>query len=272
MAFLRQIANWCFWWNDAIAESASLIKSHSTEDASYPMENLLDAEPSTVAKFGATGSVNVVIDLGSAQSITGFGLFNHNCLTSGTTVVQIERSSTGTGSWANAASFTVDAVVGDDDFVAYFAPVSYQYWRLSFASTTSAAYVGRLYLAKSFYQLANIGPSVGAMKGYAKRLTVNETLGGVEHRIGRGDRRRVVSCSIPADPGTDLVQIQAMIDQCQVNEKCFCVTDAAGTTVAATSANCYGAGAHMRINADSWRYQIRSVNVNDIPLEAIEVL
>jgi hypothetical protein len=273
MALLRQIANWCFLWDDAIAECASSIHAHSTEYAASPMENLLDAEPSTVAMFNATGSVSVEIDLGSAQTIYGFGIFNHNSNTKGVSNLVVGYSSDHT-TYTTDISFDVATIVGDDDFVAYLTQGhNYQYWKITWQSVDAAGlYAGRIYLARSVYQLANVGPSVGAQKGYAKRLTVNETLGGVEHRIGRGDKRRILSGNIPADPGTDLVQIQAMVDQCEVNEKCFCVTDAAGTTIATSNGTRYGAGIHMRINADSWRYAIRMPNVNDIPIEAIEVL
>jgi len=273
MAFLRQIANWCFWWEDAIAENATAIVASSATSTGYDAANLLDAEPSTCIKFSGTGTLYVTVDLGAGEHIAGFGLFNHNMNTKTVTAVTLYGSDAPTSGFVSYGAYTVASVVGDDDFVAYVNPsVSRQYWKLEFTGADAGLYLGRLYLARNFYQLANVGPSVGAQKGYAKRLTVNETLGGVEYRNGRGDKRRILSGNIPADPGTDLVQIQAMVNQCEINEKCFCVTDAAGTTVASTNANCYGVGIHMRMNADSWRYQIRMPNVNDIPIEAIEVL
>jgi hypothetical protein len=272
MAFLRQIANWCFWWEDAIVEMGATIEASSAVSASFPIDNLLDAEPSTVAQFSGTGTLYVTFDLDDGAHIAGFGLFNHNMNTKTVTAVTLYGSDAPTSGFVSFGAYTVASVVGDDDFVAYVNPaVSHRYWKVEFTGADAGLYIGRIYLAQHFYQLANVGPAAGAVKGYAKPMDTDETLGGVERRLGRGNRRRIISASVPADPGTDLVQIKAMIDQCEVGEKCFCMTDAEGTTVAATNANCYGAGIHARINADSWRYILRTVNVNDVPLEIIEV-
>jgi hypothetical protein len=280
MATAREMANWIFMWDDALSDGTTIINTaeagHSTEVAGFTAEALLDADRQTCLQISDSGTVYVSFDLGSAQTIKAVGILNHNANISTVSLWNIYRSSNGT-SWtlANGSGVNVSTAIGDEDFFWVInggTGVSYQYWKCEFTGADAGLYVGRFYFARELYELP-AGAAVGATKGYLKNESIQITRGGIEHRNSCGLKRRVISGTIPAQVASDTIRtnLLALVDYCDVNDKCFIMSSPYGTTTYTTTSR-YGAAIHARLNVEEWRYALQIAGLTDIPLEIVEVL
>jgi hypothetical protein len=114
-----------FYWNN-LADATATTETVSSANADYPAANLANIWPSYVWRTSSLASPDYIKwDLGSAQSITCFVLWNHN-ITSGAT---IKIQANATDSWATpsvdqAITWTTDKLI-----YVFSAAQSYQWWR-----------------------------------------------------------------------------------------------------------------------------------------------
>lgn len=122
-------------------QDATLIASSSK--LGYGASLLKDKTPFTRLKFTGKTSEYVVMDLGSAQKISGFAAFNHNFTSSA--IIKLEANSA--DNWS-APAFSVDVTASSYFLFAYFMEQTYRYWRLSVQDGTNAKTleIGELYL------------------------------------------------------------------------------------------------------------------------------
>jgi hypothetical protein len=118
------LAATAFTWSSAYA-----VDRNRLNDA---IQDRLAASGSTAQASGQTLS----IDLGSAQSLAGFALLNHN-LASGACTVAVTAGTDGItyGTTAKAASTIVTLAPNQKDTVLQFPAASFRYWRLTFVHT-----------------------------------------------------------------------------------------------------------------------------------------
>jgi hypothetical protein len=120
----------------------------ASEDADYPVENLLDYRLAAPYKTGATiAGEGITFDLGSAQSIGAVAILAHT-LTSGDSSIRLLANSTDT--WASPA-FSRTLTYAADNIVETFDAQTYRYWRLVFTKSSAAEVrsIGALFLAPS---------------------------------------------------------------------------------------------------------------------------
>jgi len=121
---------------DDKAESRTITAT--SEASGFPATAAVDLDRSTIWKANAAGTQNLTVDLGSAQTISGLGIANHNV--GALTGTQQLRASTDNFAASNDLIKTL--VPGaSGDYYANFTGVSYRYWRLVTAAT------GKLWLA-----------------------------------------------------------------------------------------------------------------------------
>jgi hypothetical protein len=280
----REIANWIFAWDDAIEAliGTASIYSHSTEVAGFAAENLLDADRQTCFKTSATGTVNVTIDLGAAgvgtavQQIYGIGILNHNSydVSASGSLVYASGSDSPTTGFISAIAQYARTGTGNDDFFgatsAAAAAAPHRYWKLEMTQALANWRIGRLYLARSLYQLPN-GVAQGFTRGYRKPGLTHMTPGGIRHHISQGQKLRVLNGAIISAKPAVRAQIKALIESCEVNDKCFIMSDPFGTTTFSGD-NRYGSGIHACIDSDEWTHSVKVESNSDIPLSILEVL
>src|SRR3990172_1055622 len=134
---------------DDKAESRTITAT--SEASGFPATAAVDLDRSTIWKANAAGTQNLTVDLGSAQTISGLGIANHNV--GALTGTQQLRASTDNFAASNDLIKTL--VPGaSGDYYANFTGVSYRYWRLVTAATgAERAQVGEFYLG-TFIELA----------------------------------------------------------------------------------------------------------------------
>lgn len=130
------------------ATSASIVAS--SEDSSYPVENVQDQRLTTQWYSDANSSQTVIVDLGATTSCSIFAIMAHNLVSGGTVVVNgndviTEVSSVMT--WITSDQSSTQTITYNDDMMVKFVtPISNRYWQFSFASQTSALQIGRLWI------------------------------------------------------------------------------------------------------------------------------
>jgi hypothetical protein len=98
--------------DDNVAADATVSLGSGTEDADYPLENLVNLNPALPGQF-TTNTGRVVFDFGSAQRLDIAAIIHHN-LTAGLTGVRIEGNATNVWTAPTfAAAFTIPAYHGD---------------------------------------------------------------------------------------------------------------------------------------------------------------
>ena len=271
MPTAREMGNVILLWDDAASDGTTTIHTHSTETSGYVAESLLDTDRQTCFMTTATGTVLVSFNLQSPQTIKYISIHNHNMSTKTCTTFDIYRSADGSA-WTLVTSWPLSDI-GNDDFMVPInggTGLSYQYWKLEFTGTDAGFYLGRVFLARSYYELPK-GIAVGSEKGYLKNESVILTPGSIEHRMSKGPKRRVLRAMIPSAETAVRDQIAAMVDSCDVNDKCFVMSWPGGTTLY-TGVNRYGAAVHARLNVEAWLYAMKWAGLTDLPLDAVEVL
>lgn len=134
-------------WLAGMLNSGATVTASSTA-AGFDPQNAATRTRSQKWKAGGTTSVYLTMDCLSAVTPTGVGIANANFSAMGTTLL---RSSTDNASWTTI--LTLSGLTGwptvDDtqDFVAAIVGASARrYWRLEWASASSAPYLGVFYL------------------------------------------------------------------------------------------------------------------------------
>ena len=159
-----------FLYNN-LADTASLTESSEVE--TLPIENIQDSRLG--CRWRSTGTdENIVLDLGSAQSIDSFAILGHN-ISSSVTVLKIQGHTS--DSWGSP-DVDIDLLdpqggggsynVYDSKFILwYLSSASKRYWRIVITDDSNPdAYleIGRVFLGAYFE------PSTGARQG----LTINK--------------------------------------------------------------------------------------------------
>lgn len=127
---------------DNLLDTAAVI-TPSTEDAAFPVENLYDKRPGKPFKFTTT-SGNIVIDLGSAQSVSAIALINHSIPAGASAYIEGHTSD----EWSDpdvSEEIVVTAVNTHKTFTA----ASKRYWRLVVDCSTVTAKIGELILGNA---------------------------------------------------------------------------------------------------------------------------
>lgn len=145
---------------------AATITGSSEASTDLADDNVVNNAPGRVWRTTGNTSENIVFDLGSAQTITCFALFNFN-LTSGATVtLQANASdSWGSPSYSQALTIATDSDSNVIKRLVYFPSTStYQYWRLLIAdasNTDGYIEIGRI-VAGQYYE-----PSRNIIDGFS---------------------------------------------------------------------------------------------------------
>lgn len=117
----------------------------TSEAALLPVENIANELPGRPWRTGtSTATERVVIDLGSAQSVTSVILYAHN-LTGSDSAILLEGNSA--DSWG-APAFSQALTWSADAIAAVFASQSFRYWRISFTKSAAGETrdIGRVFL------------------------------------------------------------------------------------------------------------------------------
>lgn len=120
---LTGLADTAFTWGSAYAINRGRLN-----------DGILDELASSAASAQASGQY-LLIDFGSAVSLTAIAILNHN-LASGACTVEVKCGTDATtGVTAKAASTVVTTAPNQKDTVLQFPAQSYRYWRLTFFHT-----------------------------------------------------------------------------------------------------------------------------------------
>lgn len=133
-----------------MAVNVRLIGGYKSELASatasatasgYDVDNVVTLDRTAVWVGVGTSGGSVVLDLGSAKAVSGFGLANHNAQTWTGGILQ---RSPDNAVWTTVA--TLSGAAADQDYYQTFSSATYQYWKLLCTSSTAAMQVGVFYL------------------------------------------------------------------------------------------------------------------------------
>lgn len=131
------------FYNNLIDGEVTLTPTSEAE--LLPVENIANELPGRPWRTGnSTATERVVIDLGSAQSVTAVILFAHT-LTASDSAILLEGNSA--DSWG-APAFSQSLTWSADAIAAVFASQSFRYWRLSFTKSAAGETrdLGRVYM------------------------------------------------------------------------------------------------------------------------------
>jgi len=172
---------------DNLIDSATLTES--SQQDTLPAENIQNHLKTKVWRTGATvASEYVVIDMGSAQSVTCVVIHAHN-LTASDTGIALEGNTA--DSWG-APAFTQSLTRVDGPISAYFAAQSYRYWRITFTKSSSAETrdIGRVFLGTYYEAVQNITPT-GLNIRKTDTTKTDESIGGQSYADIRPIRRDI---------------------------------------------------------------------------------
>lgn len=129
--------------------------TESTEDASYPVENIQDTRLAKVWRAGGCSSESIVIDLGATAPCSVVAFVNHNLSVSAGCQIQH-----GTSAAAALASPTTAASITQRSGImaAFFGTAESRYWAVTFADDPNTD--GYIELGRAFIgQALQIAPS-----------------------------------------------------------------------------------------------------------------
>lgn len=175
-------------WTGGVGDDFELADAeYFVAKATYGTQRLLDRDRHTYWKSTGVASESIVVDLGSAQSITAALLQDHN-LTSGATV-KVQGNTA--DSWASPAfSYTFSSIT--DFLVHYFSAQSYRYWRFSFAdagNTDGYIKVGNIGLF-SYLQLEADNAAWGSVEVAGLKAQRNESTVGIQRDYYHAQQKR----------------------------------------------------------------------------------
>ena len=125
-----------------LIEGSSLTAS--TENAQYPLSNVNDTRRTKTYR-STSNSDNIVIDLGSAESIDSFAIVDNWQNGFGVSTLTLEAN--GTDNWTSPAfttSITLDTKFGVA--VKQFSAQNYRFWRLVMTSTLGYCEIANMFL------------------------------------------------------------------------------------------------------------------------------
>ena len=130
----------------------------------------------------------VKVDLGSEQTVKGFGIINHNAYVAGMSYVAAGGNNDGGATYTLVDTLSNLASTDHDPCTAliFSSAVTYRYWRFNFALSTSAHMLGGLYLARGVNELAET-PDTPFQEDQQDQIVSAVTEGGVERRQVRGE-------------------------------------------------------------------------------------
>jgi len=157
-----------------LAKTATLTKN--SEDAAFPVSNI--QHEFRTKEYRTTGLTSewVVIDLGSAQSVTMLAIMNHNFQSGGTYKLQ----GNATDSWGTP-SVDITLTYNATNLFHYMTAQTYRYWRILMTNTTGTYIsLGRVMLGSYFQPAKSF--DIGS---YSNRIvdlaTSSQSIGGQIH-------------------------------------------------------------------------------------------
>lgn len=134
---------------------SDLAATSATSTASgYDADNVVVLDRNSLWVAGGTGTIDLILDLGSPKAVDTVCLANHNGSGwSGTTVAHSADNVTYT------TAITPSGLTTGSDYYGSFSSQTKQYWRLRTTSATSAMQVGIFYLGLSTILTEN--PDIG---------------------------------------------------------------------------------------------------------------
>lgn len=143
------MANLRLAWSNVI-DASGVVFTPTSEASGLPAKNLANELRTKVWRTGTSvAAENVVIDLGSAKSVSCVILLDHD-LTAGDSAIALEANSS--DAWgAPPFSQTLTRVPGA--ISAWFATQTYRYWRLKFTKSAAGEtrQIGRVFLG-TYYE------------------------------------------------------------------------------------------------------------------------
>lgn len=130
----------------------------------------------------------VKVDLGSEQTVKGFGIINHNAYVAGMAYVTVGGNNDGGATYTPVDTlFNLNSTDHDPCAALIFSSaVTYRYWKFTFGLSTSAHLLGGLYLARGVNELAET-PDTPFQEDQHNQIVSDLTDGGGERRQVRGE-------------------------------------------------------------------------------------
>lgn len=138
-----------FFYDNEIDKTGSLLTASSSQ-TNLPAGNVINELKTKVWRTGtATATETLIMDLGSAKTITGFIVHGHN-LTSGDSNIKLEGNNANV--WG-APAFTQALTYAANTIGQVFAGQTFRYWRLSFTKSAAGETrdIGRIFIG-SYYE------------------------------------------------------------------------------------------------------------------------
>lgn len=135
----------------ALTSAGAVASAMSSEDASFPKNNVVQPDRGRVARTlaGPGSPVTIDVDLGVAKPISGFGIMNFvsEAAVGGRPAVEVKSGASFGGATTRytIAGGTWDTAADAVDVFAAAATFTDRYWRISVATTTRF-YVGKIIL------------------------------------------------------------------------------------------------------------------------------
>lgn len=129
----------------------------------------------------------VKIDLGTEQAIVGVGIINHNFYVANLSYVAVGGNNDGGSSYTLVTTLTgLESTNHDPCTAKTCAAKTFRYWRFTFAASTSANYLGGLYLARRAGEFGET-PDAPFQEDQHNQIVSAVTEGGYERRQVRGE-------------------------------------------------------------------------------------
>jgi len=164
------------------------VISASTENAQYPISNLLDTRR-TKAYRSTSNSDNIVIDMGGAEDVDTFAIVDNWQNGFGVTAITLEAN--GTDSWgapAFSTTVTLDTTFGIG--IKQFTSESYRFWRVVLTSTLGYCEVANIFIGTATTITTNgVGYNWGYRNVDLSNVSTNEY--GQEFTDDKGTRKEL---------------------------------------------------------------------------------
>jgi len=192
-------------YNNLIDDLVLADFTASTQATGFPITNVQEQRLSVRWRTTSPTAQSVIIDMGSAVSVTVAALGGHNLSASATTTI---AGGTSASVFTTAVSITRHA----DLMLSFFASKTYRYWRLSITDPTNTdgyIEVGRLWLGTYI----TVSPSSLLDFRVTKKRSDMVTIGKNRQKYASaGEGWREFGLSFPATGATTLSAIQTMYD------------------------------------------------------------
>jgi hypothetical protein len=204
----------------AIETLADSVLSVNSSLPNYPVTNVLDSRLSRIFKTDGELTAEIVFDAGSAVTVSGIAIANHNISFSFSTV---KLQANATDVWT-APSFELDLTCESSLISCDFPEETYRYWRLQVIDSTNAnGYIqlGRVWIGQSY-----------VTPGISTTLTHDRTSASVKSSSTSGqtyqDKRFLyssINTTFPAVTHTEKAEIFNILDTIDIGEPFFVTFD-----------------------------------------------